>query len=172
MENMEEYSPAAILTATLSVRTLGLGSKPTRTIRRLSQLFRIRRGHSPLLKSQHPRLARILPLASLQLLHLTTQRVLLTTRILLRREPLGIVRHPQVELLSRQPDLLVRLDGVVRVRHAAVVLGHVVAPVDQVVGHHVDHVDGLCDLGAVFLGVGDHVAALAWGCDGEELVLG
>lgn len=52
------------------------------------------------------------------------------------------------------------------------VLGHVVAPVDQVVGHHVDHVDGLCDLGAVFFGVGDHVAAFAGGCDGEELVLG
>lgn len=98
--------------------------------------------------------------------------MLLATCPLLRDKPFSIIRETQVELVCRQPNLLVPLDACKRILHAARMLGHVVAAVDQVVAHHVDHVDCLGDVGAVFLCVGNHVDGLAGSGDREDLVLG
>lgn len=48
--------------------------------------------------------------------------------------------------------------------------GDVVAAVHQVVGHDVDHIDGLEDLGALLLCECDHVDLAAWHGDGEGFV--
>lgn len=51
------------------------------------------------------------------------------------------------------------------------VVRHVVTAVHQVIRHDVDHVDSRPDLGSLFFGEGNHVAAFTWDCNRQNLVL-
>lgn len=165
-----ENIPVAVLATTRALGTLRTLRKPTRPISRLLQLLR-RRRHGTLLKRQHPRLSIIRSIRLLQRRNRTPKRMLLTPRILLRREPLRIISNTQVHFLRGKADLLVRMDRVKRPLHTAVVGRHVVATVHQIVRHDVDHVDGRPDLRSILLREGDHVASLAGDGQREDLVL-
>ena len=94
-----------------------------------------------------------------------------TAGILLRLEPLRVIREAEVNLLSVKTNFLVRLDAIQRILDTGMVGGHIVTTVHEIVRHDVNHVDGLPDLGALFLGKSDHVNPLTRYRDGDELVL-
>lgn len=127
-------------------------------------------GHIPLLKGKSARLPIITTIIILQLNHLTAERVLLAVRVGVRSKPLRVVRKAKVDLLGLTGQIKIGLDSIQGALDAGVMSGYVVAAVHQIVGHDVDHVDGLEDRGTLFLGEGDHVLSAAWDCDGQDFV--
>lgn len=96
--------------------------------------------------------------------------MLLAVRVRVSGEPLRIVSKAKVDLLRLKAQIKVRLDSVERSLNASVMSGDIVTAVHQIVGHDVDHVDRLEDLGTLLLGKGDHVASAAGDGDREGLI--
>lgn len=96
--------------------------------------------------------------------------MLLAVRVGVGGEPLRVVGKAKVDLLRLKTEIEIGLDSVEGSLDAGVVRGDVVTTVHQIVGHNVDHVDGLEDLRALLLGESNHVLATTGDGDGEGLV--